>query len=380
MSIPIIFLVSATAWADPVNFVDNGSPPYPNAKTSMNKESCTKVDLSNKMGPVRNQTGGSCYAYAAMELLNHDQPQLYSALHLTVMQEGEFKQKMNGNSLDTVKGFNGGQIQTALKAGLEHGLCPEKIAPSVSAKDQIYSGLLDYYKKIRQKGYLVDGECALHFIETILDKDVSTLDDIKKMQIQKLKLWRASDIKRYIQNLYPKVNPRTLDEIFWSSKDATDFTKKLALHACKNNLKKNVPPGKTTANVKDVISYKYVNGKEVVYDSDRKAMLDVINKSLLNNKPAGISYYTQGLVLQGQGMHGLHASTVAGRKWVEETRDENGNIISEAGCYYLVKNSWGKRWKPAAGTKAIAVEGKPGFFAMSEKDLLEHVYGTTVIE
>lgn len=380
MILPIIFVVSATASADPVKFVNNGSPPYPDAKTSMTTETCTKVDLSKKMGPVRSQTGGTCYAYAAMELMNFNQPETYSALHLALLQEGEINDPGNENSLDTVKGFNGGHIDEAIKLGMQTGLCPNKIAPSVSAKDEVYVGLLDYYKNAREGGYMLDGECISHFLKTILDEKVETIKDIQQLQMWKLELWRGSDIKKYIRKIYPKLNPNKLDEIFWMSTSATDFTKKLALLACKDHLKKPVPPGKGPANVKTINPYKMENGKEVVYDRDRKAMLDQINSTLTGGKPVGISYYTQNLILTGPSMHGAHASTVAGRTWVEEARDKSGKVVTEAGCYYVIKNSWGSDWKPARGTKAKRVKGKPGFFMVSEKDLLEHTYGATYID
>jgi hypothetical protein len=70
--------------------VRNGNTPYPVAKTVNNEESCTSKKFVTQMGAVREQTGGTCYAYVAMYLLNYDQEEnkdKYSALHLAALMD-----------------------------------------------------------------------------------------------------------------------------------------------------------------------------------------------------------------------------------------------------------------------------------------------------
>lgn len=95
----------------------------------------------------------------------------------------------------------------------------------------------------------------------------------------------------------------------------------------------------------------------------------MINHSLDKARPAGISYITGGLIQDpNPSSNAFHASVVAGRSWV------NGS------CQYLIKNSWGADWKVRAGLKALNSADHPGYFIVSEKQLMEHLFGTTTID
>jgi hypothetical protein len=67
-----------------------GSTAFSNPpKTNTTQKSCSTVDLSSKLGPVRDQVGGSCYAYTATDLLSFGETKQYSAFHLATQFKGK---------------------------------------------------------------------------------------------------------------------------------------------------------------------------------------------------------------------------------------------------------------------------------------------------
>jgi len=86
MCILIFFLLySFCGFADNLIPKSQTSPFFSHNTPKHTQATCSTVKLMDKSGPVRNQTHGACYAYAAIELLNFGKPKQYSALHLAEM-------------------------------------------------------------------------------------------------------------------------------------------------------------------------------------------------------------------------------------------------------------------------------------------------------
>jgi hypothetical protein len=351
--------------------IQNKVPPFKVNQTYRNKSSCSKVDLSPKSGPVREQTSGTCYAYSAMELLNYNQPKRYSALHLAEMSGKVIKgsQVPGGKDvLSEVSGFNGGKSEEAIALGLKMGLCPDVYVPSVdpnASNRKNYKKVLAYYKNAKAKG--LTGRSIAEACELNSDGFMTALNSV-----------------------FRGLNAETIAALYDSSKTLSAFTEGLAEAACKGKLEKNVPPGKTIGHIKSTNLEYYEDGKLAgVFEEKREELMNHLNGTLEKNRPVAISFITNGLIKKenstvsetgDSNLHGFHSSIVVGRKWYDEKRDKYGRVTQPAGCYYLAKNSWGTDWKVPTGSKAQNVTGKPGYFLISERDLLEHTYGATSLE
>lgn len=364
-----------------------GATPFSSMPTKMTKKTCSKVDLAPKLGPVHNQTAGTCYAYAALDLLNYGTDTRYSALHLATLKKfippDPNKKSLNCSGepqttlpkrdvFDDVGGLSGGLVDTASKLGLVMGLCPESLVPSsdgVLKKD--YRKLLEYYaEKTSDSEY-----CEI-------DPQLITLNPelIKALNSSVKNKFSTDDVKNEIQRMYPALTLEIVNAIADSSKSADELIKRLNQSSCEGNLVKGIPPGKTPANVSTLYN-RYQDGcVKFYYEEDRLPLLDKINKALDEGRPVSVSYVTGGLIQPPKTKtHGYHASVLGGRSWLEEIK-EDGKVIQEAGCYYQIKNSWGPDWKVPEGVKARTSSNYPGYFVVSEKQLMEHIYGATTID
>src|SRR5688572_17524029 len=112
-----LFILSLNLQAEPLDIQDTETP-FPDATPKTTKEECTTVDLTSKTGPVRSQTGETCYAYSAMDLLAFGLPdQHYSALHLAgIYADWGYSTGIEG--LEKVEGFNGGSVKKAIDYAL----------------------------------------------------------------------------------------------------------------------------------------------------------------------------------------------------------------------------------------------------------------------
>lgn len=363
--------------------VKEGSTPLSTISPRMTKATCGQVDIANKMGPVKDQAGGSCYAYTAIELLNFGTKERYSALHLAQMMEGkpseEALKKANADILRVVRGFNGGQVDQALELGIKVGLCPQSIVPDKEAILKNYQNLLYYYLYIDKEKKALQEDCR---------KDTADIDSIAdimaihiRLKIKQNELWYTDDVKNELKQIFPTLDPSYVKQIWIDTDNANDFMKALAEKACKGHIKKGIPLGKTTSSIRNEYTVQSLEGRHIYYEEDRPKLLDNINASLNKGRPIAISYLASGLIQPvGEKSHNYHASVVNGRKWLPEEKNSKGKVTQAAGCYYLVKNSWGEDWKVPNGLKAKSSALHPGHFVLSEKQLMEHLYGTTWID
>ncbi|WPU66588.1 hypothetical protein [Peredibacter starrii] len=350
----------------------------------MTKETCGKVDLAPKLGPVHNQTGGTCYAYVALDLLNFDADTRYSALYLAALKEykappenpiqcTESSEPPKKSIYSDVGGLKGGTISAAVKLGMEKGLCPESLVPAtdgVLKKD--YKKLLEYYAEEGPNLICDDKEK-----NEVLSSDFRNL---LSQSVESESRFVSDEVKDEVQRMYPTLSAERIKEIADTSKNLDEFVKRLNDDACQGKIVKDVPKGKTPADISSIYNRIIESCSNSYIEEDRASLLDMINKSLDKGKPTGIAYVTGGLVQPPKKQsHGYHAGVVGGRAWLEEKR-EGGKVIQEAGCYYTVKNSWGPDWKVPSGLKAKSSSEHPGYFIVSEKQLMEHVYGTTTID
>lgn len=363
----------------------NGDTPFESLPTTMTKETCGKVDLASKLGPVHNQTGGTCYAYVALDLLNFDADTRYSALYLAGLKE--YKAPVDNpiqcteptatppkrSIYSDVGGLKGGTISAAVKLGMEEGLCPESLVPStdgVLKKD--YKTLLEYYEKT-----LPVLECEEKEKDEVLRTDFR---DVLALTVDRESRFVTDEVKDELQRMYPGLTLERIQEIADSSRNLDAFVKRLNDNSCAGKIVKDIPKGKTPADIKSIYNRIIEGCSNSYYEEDRAPLLEMINQSLDKGKPTGIAYVTGGLIQPPKAKsHGYHAGVVAGRTWLEEIR-EAGKVIQEAGCYYTVKNSWGPDWKVPSGLKAKSSSEHPGYFVVSENQLMEHMYGTTTID
>jgi len=355
--------------------LSNEGPPFGEAKNFTTQLQCTVVDLSQQAGPVREQTSsGTCYAYAAMELLNFGQTKTYSALYLAEMYGKANKKSKTetasnaSDQLSLVNGFNGGITADALALGLKAGLCPEENVPSIDSSNtnlENYKKLLAYYQEAKAQD--LDADTVAKACEA---NNGGLMDSLKA--------------------IFKAITPEIFASLYSASPSASLFTEALASEACKGKVEKNLPPGKTNQNIKNTRTDYFENGRLVgIFDEKRKELIDHLNNTLTHKKPVVLSLLAGGLIKTKNPInsdtgdniqHDSHASVVLGRKWVDEVKDGQGNIIQEGGCFYLAKNSWGEDWKVPEGLGAKSVEGKPGYFMMSQKKVLEYSTGALSLE
>jgi hypothetical protein len=363
----LTLLISSFAFGQARLEVQEGSTPFPGAVTRMTEETCSEVDITDGLGPVRNQTAGTCYAFTAVDLMNYNNPTRYSALHLATKMEQVLRSSTKScpndpepgpyTTFDYIGGFHGGFTHRTIEVGMNEGLCPESVLPSsegVLKKD--YLRVLAYYQG-------VIGECELP-----RDTKSTNFDDLRRA-LDASTQFSSNTVQAELRRMYPSLTPTTIETLAGQSRSSDELVKKLTLEACTGQTQKNIPPGKSPQNIKNFNNMTRSNCKRTYDDQGRYKMLDTINRNLVAGTPIGVSYITGGLIQPPKAKsHGFHAGIVAGRKWI------GGK------CQYLVKNSWGPDWKVPAGLKANSSSRHPGYFIASEQELLEHVYGTTTIE
>jgi hypothetical protein len=361
-----VFTTGTTAFSNP-------------PKTNTTQKSCSTVDLSSKLGPVRDQVGGSCYAYTATDLLSFGETKQYSAFHLATQFKGKEDDSKTGlQTIEQYKAFTGGFISEAMKIGLDRGLCPEDTVYSDKHNHSIighvrdHSAIAMYYGLTHQTLKPLDKDCGLSIFNHPLFNDSSQIS----AHLRSVAPTLIDNRDRIIESanyVYPKLSKTTIKDALEKSTNVMNFFRKLNLLSCESHLRR-IPPNKTTQNVKDKLYPELVNNQIVIFDDNRIKMINNINDLLSKEKPVGFSYKSEGLLFpKSSGLHANHASTIAGRRWKAGINGKPGE------CIYLVKNSWGEDWTPTQGTKASPSK-HPGYFEITEKQLMEHTLGVTYLD
>ncbi len=378
-------------------FEQPGATPFPNPpKTSTTKQSCSFIDLTPQMGEVRDQIGASCYAYVATDLLQFGQAGgPYSALHLATQNQSlseygeEIKQGKKPRILNEeevvkeYKAFGYGSPKEAMELGLNTGLCPEEdvysddrwIQSEGITKD--VSQIFYYYQTL--KNHIEALNCPLstpNIFQNDIFKDFADIESDSTIQNNSQDPnYMKYQIISNASHKYSKLDSKIIEQILKKSTDAMSFLTQLNDIACKDSLQK-IPPNKNSQNIVSTrAGLLTLEGDWIMFDDLRNTAIKNLNSHLSKGKPVGISYKTQGLIkpVSTSTTHGSHASSVAGRRWKPGKNGKPGE------CIYLVKNSWGTDWIPPNGAKASPSK-YPGYFEITEKQLMEHMIEINYLE
>ena len=329
-------------------FKQVGNTPFPVRRVVSQKENCLSVNLTANMGKVHTQIGGTCYAFAATELLNFEEKENYSALYLAKMVEQP----------NTIPGFDGATLNQVLEHALDRGVCPEKFIPSFDTYDDIINNYGLVANEDKKISCVADRQFAFFKNEFTFAEMMSPIIRLARL---------VAPVKR----AFPYLGVDDMEAIYFRSIDVNDFLKNVFHEACKNKMSK-IKSGKKIVSFY-VSEYKNEDDDVYIYEDDRIDLINMIHVGMSKNRPVAISYLSEGLILPvGTQNDSFHSSVIAGRAWVDEELDKHGNVKREGSCYYIVKNSWGENWSPPKGSKALGVTHLPGYYMMSEKMLMEH--------
>lgn len=320
---------------DPLVFSDSEKEKIQNeyeAAVSSEKESCTSVDLSRRLGPVRNQTDkGWCYAFAAAELVGYrlgpdtaNFTRRVSAADIAIRYNEEstsWFSKFFGSTDPGLKegGWMGEALKTAIAKG---GFCLEKNAPS----EEFAFGRLD---------------------ETIRD-----IRDILSQPRPSKEEYCFTYLR--VQDMFPGVDLDTYSDILSAvGKDNWEYFRQLNEKNC---------AGKRHTYDIDADSVVDLNQKNSKVDT----MLDALDYQLGKKNIASIGFDTKMILPNGDG---LHAVTVVGRKYDEKTKS----------CQYLLRNSWGNGC-PSQVKQYLCSKEHSGHLWVSREQLEENTVHLTYIK
>ncbi|HBQ21590.1 MAG: hypothetical protein A2Z91_02445 [Deltaproteobacteria bacterium GWA2_38_16] len=262
------------------------------------KHSCSNQD--NRRFPlmgVRDQDGiGWCYAFTAADLLSYKTGQLISAVDVAnayndESMRGAFKSLFGYKEAD----IEGGWIEDALEAANKRGLCLEQDLPSSDVAFTEYLSLKQALKR--------------------LEEDQTKLEEAKKQhQEEEFQACEGPLFARMLPNL--------------SISDITDILNRTPYFVLMDTLIEENCKGKRLEPIENLsITAKYKG-----LFSDTGSLIKEMDDQLNHNNIVGISYYAN--ILDNRfalELEGPHASSVVGRRWVENRQS----------CEYLVRNSWG---------------------------------------
>lgn len=312
---------------------------------SARAEDCSRVDLTRKAGPVRNQDGlGWCSAFSFSDSLGAEIGKRISAqdLSLSALEKSQPAQIrflesqrqtcysstnildcMNKNNeldqaINKIKeaGWKGTSTQDDLLGGIvvKQGVCLEEDFPS--------NGYKGKEKKVR---------------DAIINqsKDLEAVyDDAGKLVVEN----KCEDAASSLLPFIPKQNFNALLTAVKKSSDK-DLPFNVRDAACKKRYK-----GKELDKLALNQATDFVNGKVIMDEALKRGKLPMFD------------FYAK--VLDGRSDDALHSVVVTGRK------KENGQ------CLYQIKNSWGPDCSYYQDSLKATCER--GFIWLSEKEMQEH--------
>ncbi len=297
------------------------------------KEKCTSVDVSGRLGPVRNQTDkGWCYAFTAAELVGYRLgPETANFSRRISAADIAFRYNEENTSWFS-KFFSsadpgiaeGGLMGDALKTALSKGgFCLEKNAPS----EEYSFGRLD--ETIRD-------------IRDILNQPRPSKDEYCYTYLR-------------VQDMFPGIDLDTYSNIL--SEAGRDNWEYFRLLNEKNCAGKRNTYGIDPENIVDLTKK----------NSKIETMLDALDYQLGKKNIASIGF-RMNMIAQNGG-DGGHGVTVVGRKYDEESKS----------CQYLLRNSWGNGC-PSIVKKNLCAKDHSGHLWVSRELLEENTFHLTYIK
>lgn len=248
------------------------------------RKTCTGVDMSKEMGPVRNQDSiGWCYAFAGADLVSYRLKKKVSAADMAVTYNDGVISDIQKTFGSTAEKFQGGFTASAIDDAAKKGFCLEKDFPS---EDNSRSNLKNTLKEIdslgRQKLGIAGADCV--------------------------QLHQASRV------LFPNVKMPDLQKVL-SESSSRNFIDNLADKTCNPRIKANL---ETESNM---------------YIFDKKAMIRDLDEQLNKSNPVALGYDASNLMdRRDTEKTQMHASVIVGRRFNEKSGQ----------CEYLLRNSWGR--------------------------------------
>lgn len=282
------------------------------------KKTCTAINVSQELGPVRNQDSiGWCYAFAAADVLSYKLKKKISAADIAV--------NYNNNLFTTpakyvgykAGSFEGGFPSGALEGALEKGLCLEKDLPS---EDNIHGEFQDL---------------------------ITVIDRVGRDEITSSSAPNCERVYQYSKHVFPNVNTKDLENILRTSTRA-NFIDRMADHTCKERIK---------SDLKVSSPWNFTEG----------SLGDEIDEQLKNKNPVILSYDATGLTdRRDYSEKGMHASVLVGRRFNEQTGQ----------CEYLLRNSWGR----SCGFYDRSYQCKEGNLWIPKADIVKRGTGATYVK
>ncbi len=287
------------------------------ADQTLDKNKCTSIDVSQRLGELRNQGNiGWCYANVAADLLTfrfndelHGERASAGYVALTFNEFAKLKPHPDQDA---------GLISPAVFFSQRNGICPQSFQDTV-LKNSPFKSIKEQIKGLVELKRSFDKTKSTHF------KD---LEIVKKYR----------DSNSYLNTLSDEV----LVEILNSTSTRT-FPRKLAETLCKPHMVEVKHDVKIRFQESFIEGWKHIFTALLAREKNlsplklgARDLIKEIHEELQNQNMVAISYYTRIFYEIGSAAYnkaGLHASSIVGRKWNETTRS----------CDFKLRNSWGKR-------------------------------------
>ncbi|WP_413586806.1 C1 family peptidase [Bdellovibrio sp. HCB274] len=290
-------------------------------------KTCTQIDMTKDMPPVRNQDSvGWCYAFVAADLASYKLKKNISAADIALEYQDNWIDALNRSLGETPAAeLSGGRAGDAVERMSEKGFCLERDLPS---EDNIGG----------------DFKATLNNIEDLGRALISA--DSKACE----------GIAFGARSIFPNANTSDIRDVLEKSSKG-QFINNLREKTCKDRIKGNLK----TENF-------WVKG---IYPEgvDHLEAARSIDQQLSAKNPVALAldanaFYDRSVV-SVRGKIGAHAVSIVGRRFNKASGQ----------CEYQIRNSWGT----GCSSYDTAYECKNGQFWMNKADVLKHTYGVTYV-
>ncbi|MEK2690377.1 C1 family peptidase [Bdellovibrio sp. GT3] len=306
------------------------------AAAANEKKSCSPVDMSKEMPPIRNQDSvGWCYAFTAADLLSYKMKKNISAADIALQDQDNWLDSIErGVKGSTAADFNGGWFSHSLQSMQRKGLCLEK---DLSSEDNSGGTFADSLRSLDSWGRATIAakrqECDSLYAET--------------------------------KKLFPGATLSDLQEVVKSS-SKRDFINNLREKSCKQR----IPAQYEVVTITKQGYYKKIYDK-LARNSPELDYAQALDEQLSNKNPVGVSIDANGLSDRRSPAttyenSASHALSVVGRRFNDSTGQ----------CEYLLRNSYGAGCSGYDST----LECKKGMIWMPKPDLMSRTWGLSYVK